>query len=128
VKNGSADDDLIPVSSNLEAFTLPTFQDEVEVWRTRAHELWLDARTCGDLRAQAAALTVAFRGLRDWQLSLEESVRVERTAVPKGERPLTIEALDAIIREYQDGRPNYGQAGGRHTLDESVEGVNGQLD
>ena len=50
-----------PVSDDLD--DLADFTSET--WQRRAHDLWLQAVRDGDLRAQASALQVAFRGLKD---------------------------------------------------------------
>jgi hypothetical protein len=54
------------------AIELPTFEEEVEIWRERSHILWLRAVADGDLRAMAAAVQVALKGLDAWQASIIE--------------------------------------------------------
>jgi hypothetical protein len=91
-----ADDDT-PVSSRLADFDLPDFSEELAVWRTHCHELWNSAALAGDLRAQAASLQAAYRGLAEWSNALE----AEKIASAQG--GISQETKDKIILDFLDG-------------------------
>jgi hypothetical protein len=85
-----------PVSAHLEDFDLPTFSEELSVWRTHCHELWNSAVLAGDLRSQASSLQAAFRGLAEWRDTLE----AEKAA--GAQAGISQETRDQIIRDHLD--------------------------
>ena len=88
------------------AIELPTFEEEVEVWRERSHILWLRAEADGDLRAMASAVQVALKSLDAWQASIvEEQKKATEKATadnadlsdPRAGAP-SVNWLDSIVR------------------------------
>jgi len=100
-------DENTPMPTNIEDTTpLPTFEEEVEVWRERSHILWLRAVADGDLRAMAAAVQVALKNLGAWQASItEEQEKAAQKATGDNDDPddprsgaPSVAWLDRIVR------------------------------
>jgi hypothetical protein len=92
------------------AIELPTFEEEVEVWRERSHILWLRAVADGDLRAMAAAVQVALRGLDAWQAQIaEEQEKATEKATADNDDPNdprsgapSVAWMDRIVRSIDE--------------------------
>ena len=125
-------DDSLPVSSQLQNVDQPTLIEESEVWRCRAHELWLAAAASGDLRAQAAALQVAFRGLESAQKAMEaEAQKAAQAAAIDPAAPfgrnevgqpylLTPEISDEILRRVDAAIAEFSREGGDSDSDNAI--------
>ena len=86
------------------SMSFPDFATESAVWRTRAHELWLDARADRDLRAQASAIQAALRGLEHWRNAIEEESRKKEASKEDGQHIASIESFDEIVRKVRNYR------------------------
>jgi len=98
-----------PVSLDLGNFVdeMPSYQEELNCWATRAHELWLSAAKNGDLRGQASALAVAFRGLQQRAAQQEESEAVTPLPLDMSEwserdKTRLRDYFDRLISGYQE--------------------------
>lgn len=74
-----------------------SLQQEVELWGSRAHSLWLESKSAGDLRSMAASLQAAFKSLTT-RATIEEASRQEVENKHSPGVGMTIEQLDDLVR------------------------------